>query len=101
LEVGNADVELITMIEAYLLFQGSDTLVNQTPLGSRYLALAKILDDLGWDCFLEGRIPVALLDMVRHGQSQSGGYRLSKHFSVSPTDSGCFEMLTFIINLRV
>ena len=66
LEVGNVDVELITMIEAYLLLQGSDTLVNQTPLGSRYLALAKILDDLGWDCFLEGRIPVALLDTVRH-----------------------------------
>jgi hypothetical protein len=65
LEVGNVDVELVTIIEAYLLLQGSDTMVNQTPLGSRYLALATVHDELGWDCFLEGRIPVALLDAVR------------------------------------
>lgn len=41
-------------------------MVNQVPLGSRFLAYAKIHDDLGWDSFLEGRIPVALLDAVRH-----------------------------------
>ncbi len=66
LEVGNVDVDLITMIEDYLLLQGSDTMVNQAPIGSQFLDYAKIHDDLGWDSFLEGRIPVALLDAVRH-----------------------------------
>ena len=64
LEVGNVDVELITIIEDYLLLQGADTMVNLTPVGSKYIPLAMIHDELGWDCFLEGRISVALLDAV-------------------------------------
>ena len=64
LEVGNADVELITIIEEYLLLQGSENMVNITPVGSKYASLAVIHDELGWDCFLEGRISVALLAAV-------------------------------------
>ena len=40
-------------------------MVNQTPIGSKYMPLSRIQDDLGWDCFLEGRIPIALLEAVR------------------------------------
>jgi hypothetical protein len=64
LEVGNVDVKLITIIENYLLLQGGDNMVTQTPFGSKYLPLARIIDELGWDCFLEGRIPIALLEAV-------------------------------------
>jgi hypothetical protein len=64
LEVGNVDVELITIIEDYLLLQGCDNMVNQMPFGSKYLPLARTQDELGWDCFLEGRIPIALLKAV-------------------------------------
>ena len=39
-------------------------MVNQTPFGIKYLPLARIIDELGWDCFLEGRIPIALLEVV-------------------------------------
>jgi hypothetical protein len=64
LEVENVDVELITIIEDYLLLQGCDNMVNKTPFGSKYLPLARIIDELGWDCFLEGRIPITLLEAV-------------------------------------
>jgi hypothetical protein len=40
-------------------------MVNQTPIGSKYMPLSRIQDDLGWDCFLEGRIPIALLEAVK------------------------------------
>ena len=39
-------------------------MVNQTSFGSKYLPLARIQDELGWDCFPEGRIPIALLKAV-------------------------------------
>ena len=39
-------------------------MVNKTPFGSKYLPLARIIDELGWDCFLEGRIPITLLEAV-------------------------------------
>jgi hypothetical protein len=64
LEVGNVGVELITIIEDYLLLQGCDNMVNQTSFGSKYLPLARIQDELGRDCFLKGRIPIALLKAV-------------------------------------
>jgi hypothetical protein len=64
LEIGNVDIDLTMIIEDYLLLQGSDTMVNQTPFGSKYLPLAKIQDKLGWDCFLGGRIPIVLLKAV-------------------------------------
>ena len=64
LEIGDINIERITIIENYLLLQGSDTMVNQMPFGSKYLPLARIQDKLGWDCFLEGRIPMVLLEVV-------------------------------------
>ena len=39
-------------------------MADLTPVGSKYIPLAMIHDELGWDCFLEGRISVALLDAV-------------------------------------
>ncbi len=40
-------------------------MVNQTPLDSKYMHLSRIQDELRWDCFLEGRIPIALLEAVK------------------------------------
>ena len=64
-EQANVDVELITIIEDYLLLQGADNMVNQTPFGSKFMPLSRIVDELGWDCFLEGRIPIDLIEMVK------------------------------------
>ena len=64
-EQANADVELITIIEDYLLLQGANNMVNLTPFGSKYMSLSRIQDELGWDCFLEGRIPIELIEIVK------------------------------------
>ena len=39
-------------------------MINVTPAGSKYIPLATIHDALGWDCFLEGRISVSLINTV-------------------------------------
>ncbi len=64
-EQANVDVDLITIIADYLLLQVSGTMVSQTPIGSKYMPLSRIQDQLGWDCFVEGQIPIALLKMIR------------------------------------
>ena len=46
-EQANVDVALITIIENYLLLQGTGTMVNQTPLESKYMSLSRIQDELG------------------------------------------------------
>jgi hypothetical protein len=40
----NVDIDLITIIEDYLLHQGSATMTSLTPLGSKYMALTIIQD---------------------------------------------------------
>ena len=64
-EQANVNVDLITIIADYLLLQGSGTMVSQTPIGSKYMPLSRIQDQLGWDCFVESRIPIALLKMIQ------------------------------------
>jgi hypothetical protein len=56
---------LITIIKEYMIHQGSVTMESCTPPGSKYLRLARIQDWLGWDCFVEGCIPVLPIETVR------------------------------------
>ncbi len=54
LEEANTEPVLITMIEEYLLAQGSQTMESCITTGRQYILLAQTQDLLGWDCFMEG-----------------------------------------------
>jgi hypothetical protein len=45
--------------------QGTVTMEGRTPIGSRYMVLAKIQDRLGCDCIVKGRLPIVLIKTVR------------------------------------
>jgi hypothetical protein len=53
------------MIEAYLLAQGCRTMKDCSHSHSPYKHVASAVDNLGWDCFVDGRIPQTLIDAVR------------------------------------
>jgi hypothetical protein len=61
----NTNQNLSDMIEAYLLAQGRRTTKDCSHSHSPYKHVASAVDNLGWDCFVEGRIPPALIDAVR------------------------------------
>ncbi len=61
LDKANVASELIDMIEKYLLKQGRHSMVDCTPPTSRFLTIFIDIDNLGWDCFVEGRIPYSLI----------------------------------------
>ena len=61
----NADQHLSDGIEAYLLAQGRRTMKDCIPPLSLYNHVATAIDNLGWDCFVEGRIPYILIDTVK------------------------------------
>ena len=61
----NVDQNLSDMIEAYLLAQGRHTMKDSTPSHSLYNHVASAINNLGWDCFVEGRIPQVLIDAVK------------------------------------
>jgi hypothetical protein len=65
LKNANADLELVDIIEAFLLGQGVVTMESCVPQNSRYLLMLQSQDCLGWDCFIEGRITVLLLEFIR------------------------------------
>jgi hypothetical protein len=52
------------IIEEYMIYQGSVTMECCTPPGSNYMRLDRIQDWLGWDCFVEGHIPILLIETV-------------------------------------
>jgi hypothetical protein len=56
------NLSLSDNIEAYLLAQGRCTMMEFVPLHSPYNHVASAADNLGWDCFVEGRIPQVLID---------------------------------------
>ena len=92
LEVGNVDVELITIIEDYLLLQGCDNMVNQTPFGSKYLPLARIIDE-NTDRSPRSSGPLSAISKV----NREVGNII--YCSASRTANGYFEMLTYITTL--
>jgi hypothetical protein len=59
------DPILIEIIESYLHGQGTVTMESCIPLQSSYLQMSQSQDWLGWDCFVEGRISVLLLECIR------------------------------------
>jgi hypothetical protein len=61
----NVNQNLSDVIEAYLLAQGRCTMKDCTPLHSPYNHVASAIDNLGWDCFVKGRIPQVLIDAVK------------------------------------
>jgi hypothetical protein len=65
LSEANVDQHLSDIIEAYLLAQGRRTMKDCVPSLSPYNRVATAIDNLGWDCFVEGRIPYVLIDTVK------------------------------------
>jgi hypothetical protein len=65
LERANIDVLLITIIKDYIIHQGLVTMESCTPPGIKFTALARVQNWLGWDYFVEGRIPTLLIETVQ------------------------------------
>ena len=61
----NVALTLADMIETYLLNQGCPTLADCTQQSSPYWHLAIGIDDLGWDCFVEGRLHFSLIGVIK------------------------------------
>lgn len=61
-----ADQYLISMVEEYLLAQGSKTMLECVPIYDNDLELvAHITDRLGWDSFVEGRLGKVWIELMR------------------------------------
>ncbi len=65
LDSTNFDPTLADMIETYLLNQGRRTMADCSQRCSKFWHLAISIDNLGWDCFLEGRLPSSLIDAIK------------------------------------
>ncbi len=66
LDSANIAPALAGMIETYLLNQECQTMADCTQKFSHYWHLAISINNLGWDCFVEGRLPLSLIYMIRH-----------------------------------
>jgi hypothetical protein len=53
----NMDQDLSNIIKAHLLTQGQGMMKDCTPSHSRYTHVSLGINNLGWDCLVEGRIP--------------------------------------------
>jgi hypothetical protein len=65
LSEANVAQDLSDMIETYLLAQDRQTMKDCVPSDSIYKNVATAVDNLGWDCFVEGRIPQVLIGVVK------------------------------------
>ena len=65
LSEANVAQDLADIIETYLLAQDRRTTKDCVPLHSPYKNAAKAVDNLGWYCFVEGRIPQLLIGIVK------------------------------------
>ena len=60
------NAELVDLVEAYLLAQGTKTMAECIAYSnSQYALLAEVQDRLGWDSFVEGRISTLFLETVK------------------------------------
>lgn len=82
--------DLILCIESYLLSRGDEPMVAIASHLPRYASLARDVDALGWECFLEGRIPTSLVTLYSapsfvvaspSGKSEHGHLTVSSIFS--------------------
>ena len=65
LDSANVNHVLADMIETYLRNQGRRTMADCTHRASEFWHLAVNIDNLGWDCFIEGRIPISLINTIK------------------------------------
>ena len=65
LSEANVDQDLSDIIEAYRLAQDRRTMKDCIPSHSPYKNIASAVNNLGWDSFLEGRIPQVLIGVVK------------------------------------
>jgi hypothetical protein len=65
LDSANVKPALADMIETYLLNQGRKAMAVCTQRSSKFWHLAISIDNLGWDCFVEGRLPSSLIDIIK------------------------------------
>ncbi len=65
--LANADVtsELTDIIRTYLLNQGRRSMADCAQPESKFLAITTDFDSLGWDCFVEGRIPFSFITTIK------------------------------------
>jgi hypothetical protein len=61
----NMDQDLSDMINLHLIAQGRCTMKDCTPSHSLYSHVSLAINNLGWDCLVEGRIPQILIDTVQ------------------------------------
>jgi hypothetical protein len=61
----NVASKLAEMIEFYLLDQGRQTMEEYTKPDSTYFHLSVSMDELGWDCFVEGPLPYSLVAVIK------------------------------------
>ena len=66
LDSANNAPALADMIETYLLNQGHQTMADCTHRSSPYWILAISIDNLGWDWFVECRLPLCLINVISH-----------------------------------
>jgi hypothetical protein len=65
LDKTNVASKLTDMIETYLLNHGQQSMVDCTLPTLRLLPISIDIDNLGWDCFVEGRIPYSLIGSIK------------------------------------
>ncbi len=65
LDDANVASKLTKMIETYLLNQGRQTMGDCTHPNSIFSPIAVDIDNIGWDCFVEGRIPQSLIIAIK------------------------------------
>jgi hypothetical protein len=65
LDSANVAPTLTVMIETYLRHQGCRTMADCTQRSSKFWHLAISIDNLGWDCFIEGQLPFSLIDTIK------------------------------------
>ncbi len=65
LDSANVTPTLADTIETYLRNQGRRTMADCTQQSSKFWHLVISIDNLGWDCFIEGRIPFSLINVIK------------------------------------
>jgi hypothetical protein len=61
----NFTSKLAGIIETYFLNQGQQTMEDCIKPTSKYLHFPANIDNLGWDCFVEGQIPYSLITVIK------------------------------------
>jgi hypothetical protein len=82
------DSDLIKCIDAYLQSRGKVPMCEITVSFSQYSKIAEDIDALGWECFLEGRIPQSLVDYQKLSLRQCDSF-----WKIRTWSSNCVQYL--------